>query len=73
MTSRHLNAAWQRDLAVSHHKLASLAEKAADQNRAGTAWQACFTVLDSMKQRGMQLDPPIAKLHEHLARKLGGK
>ena len=61
------NAAWQRDLAVSHFKLCQFAEKKGDEAVMQASLQDCFTVLDGMKRRGMHLDPPIAQLHAQLA------
>ena len=60
-----------RDLAVSHFKLYQFAQKKGDAAMMQTALQACFTVLDAMKQRGLHMDPPIAQLHGQLARKFG--
>jgi hypothetical protein len=57
------NAAWQRDLAVSHFKLFQLAQKSGDEAMMQAELRACFTVLDGMKRRGLHMDPPAANLH----------
>ena len=61
------NAEWQRDLAVSHFKLSHFAQKSGDEAMMRAELHACFTVLDSMKRRGLHMDPPIANLHAQLA------
>ncbi|MCX6873601.1 MAG: tetratricopeptide repeat protein, partial [Verrucomicrobia bacterium] len=61
------NAAWQRDLAVSHFKLYQFAQKQGDEAMQQAKLRACFLVLDSMKQRGMHLDPQSAQVYAQLA------
>ena len=60
------NAEWQRDLAMSHFNLCQFAQKSEDETMMQAELQACFTVLDGMKHRGLHMDPPIANLHEQL-------
>ena len=64
--------AGQRNLAVSHFKLYRFAQKKSDEAMMRASLQACFTVLDATKRRGLHMDPPIAKLHGQLAGMFGG-
>ena len=66
------NAAWQRDLAVSHFKLSQCALAKGDEAMMQASLRACFTVLDAMKQRGLHLDPQMAKVHAWIAGRFGG-
>ena len=60
-------AAWQRDLSVSHSKLSQFAQKKGDEAMMETSLQACFTVLDAMKQHGLHMDPQMAQVYGQLA------
>jgi hypothetical protein len=62
------NAAWQRDLVVSHYKLATLADQQADAATAREEWQRCHAVLRRMQAARMFLDPPLVELLEELDR-----
>lgn len=65
------NAEWQRDLAVSHYKLAMFAQQSGDEAGCIEELRACFGVLDRMQERGMHLDPQLAQVYQQLAGKFG--
>ena len=56
------NATWQRDLAVSHYKLAGIHRGAGNAAEERAALLRCREVLRGMRAAGMFLDPPIARL-----------
>ena len=62
------NAEWQRDLAVSHYKLAQVANEAGRQEEAVGHVLRCREVLRGMRERGMHLDPTAATVLEQLER-----
>ena len=66
-----LMTATLRDLAVSHFKPYEFAQAKGDEAMKRASLQACFTVLDAMKRRGLHMDPPIAQLHGQLAGMFG--
>ncbi len=51
----------QRDLVVSHYKLAQL-EQDDDPGSAVAHWRTCYEVLGRMQAAGMFLDPPLVEL-----------
>jgi tetratricopeptide (TPR) repeat protein len=65
------NAEWQRDLSVSHFKLSQVAQKQGNEEMRRASLQACFNVLDGMKQRGLHMDPQMAQVYEKLAGMFG--
>jgi hypothetical protein len=67
------NADWQRDLSVSHYKLAGLAREEGDLALVREHYRSCYTVLKGMKQRGLHMDPAMAQLHEWLAGRFFGR
>lgn len=71
-TSDPANAVWQRDLAVSHQRMAGIAEKMGDNAGHLVGLRKCLAVLEGMQQRGMHLDPLLARVHEQLRSKLLG-
>ena len=62
------NAAWQRDLAVSHHTLAMLAEQKGEHLELMTERRACFKVLDGMRQRNLHFDPQMEQVYQQLSK-----
>ncbi len=66
------NAAWQRDLAVSHYKLAMFARQSGDDAGYEAELRECFLVLNGMKQRSLHFDPQMAQVYQQLARMFGG-
>ena len=56
------NAQWQRDLAVSFYKLAAFHNEAGQHQNAAARLRQCREVLRGMRDRGMYLDPPVARL-----------
>ena len=63
------NAAWQRDLAVSHYKLALFAQQSGDDAGFEAELRECFLVLDRMRQRGLHFDPQLAQVYQQLSAK----
>ncbi len=51
----------QRDLVVSHYKLAEL-DQDGDPGSAVAHWRTCYEVLCRMQAAGMFLDPPLVEL-----------
>ena len=66
------NAAWQRDLAVSHYKLAGFARQSGDDAGFEAELRECFRVLDQMQQRNLHFDPQMAQVYQQLAGMFGG-
>ena len=66
------NAAWQRDLSVSHYKLAMFARQSGDEAGFVAELRECFLVLDGMKQRNLHFDPQLAQVYQQLAGMFGG-
>jgi len=62
------NTEWQRDLSVSHYRLAHVANAAGRASEEREHLVRCREVLRGMRERGMHLDPPIAQLLEQLER-----
>ena len=67
------NAGWQRDLSVSHHKLAMYTRQRQDLAGFVEHSRECFAVLHRMKQRGLHFDPQMARVYQQLARMFGGR
>jgi len=67
------NAGWQRDLAVSHFKLATFARQSGDEAGFMTELRACFEVLQQMKRRNLHFEPQMAQVYQQLARMFGGQ
>ena len=65
------NADWQRDLWVSHWKLASLAETSGRTDEAKTHWRKAYDQLSGMKQRGSHLTPNDEDCLKQLRAKVG--
>ena len=65
------NAEWQRDLTVSHYKLAMFANASGDETGAVTELRECFLVLRRMQQRGLHFDPQTAQVYQQLAGMFG--
>ena len=64
-------AQWQRDLTVSHVKLATVAEEQGRAADAAQHWRATHDALDGMKKRGMRLSPEDEGYLAQLKQKLG--
>ncbi|MEM7457737.1 MAG: hypothetical protein AAF456_25660, partial [Planctomycetota bacterium] len=67
------NASWQRDLAVSHSKIAQLAEKVEIQPAAMEAYKKCFDVLQGMKDRNLHFDPALEGYYQMLKEGFGSE
>ncbi len=65
------NAAWQRDLSVSHNKLAHHARASGDEAGFVAELRECYLVLDGMRQRDLHFDPPLAQVYQQLAGMFG--
>ncbi len=63
------NAGWQRDRAGGYRRQASVAEAPGDAEQAARYWDLCRRTLQSMKDRGMHLDPPAAAVLAKLEKK----
>jgi hypothetical protein len=60
------NAAWQRELAVSHYKLAMYAQQTCDAAGFEAELRKCFLVLHMMQQRGRHFDSQMVQLFQQL-------
>jgi hypothetical protein len=67
------NAAWQRDLVVSHHKLAMFARQSGDEEGFMNELRECYVILHRMKQLQQHLDPPVEQLYQQLANAFAAK
>jgi hypothetical protein len=65
------NALWQRDLAVSYHRLATSLEIAKEKQKSQQYWELCRDTRRRMKGVGMFLDPTLLKLLSQLDEKIG--
>ena len=65
------HAGCQRDLAVSHYKLAGLAQQQGDRPAVVARLQRCLAVLETMKARAMPLDLPLQQAYEQLVAMFG--
>ena len=65
-------AAWQRDLSVSHYKLAMFARQNGDNAGVEAELRKCYLVLHQMPQRNLHFDPQMAQLDQQLAQAVGG-
>ena len=66
------NAEWQRDLVVSHHKLAMFAQQSGDEEGFVNELRECYLVLDGLHQRGLHFDPLLVQVYQQLAGAFGG-
>jgi len=64
------NAGWQRDLSVSHTRLATVHAQRGNYAAAAAALRDALAVLDGMRDRGMHLDPQAANLRTHLTEQI---
>jgi hypothetical protein len=67
------NAGWQRDLAVSHYKLAMFARQQGNEAGLESELRMCFEVLHAMKQRNLHFDPQLAQVYQQLAAAFGSQ
>ena len=65
------NAEWQRDLAVSHFKLAHHSRASGDEAGFVAELRDCYLVLDGMRQRDLHFDPALAQVYQHLTGMFG--
>ena len=65
------NAQWQRDLVVTHYQMAGLAQTQQNEEKLIGHLTRTLQILNEMLQRGLQLDPQMAELHDQLTRVIG--
>ena len=65
------NAAWQRDLAVSHFKLAHYARASGDDAGFQRQLRECYHGLHQMQARNLHFDPQLAQVYQQLAGTFG--
>ena len=63
---------WQSDLAVSHYKLAGLAQQRGDHLSLAAEQRQCFAVLAAMESRGVHFDPALQHIYEQVPGVFGG-